>query len=214
MAERDRLDWILNTGVAAQDASTDDESLEARYDQWAGEYDDDHEEWGWRGPELVAEAVLRLRAIAADESIHDAGCGTGKAGLALRRGGWQGEIVGLDFSQGMLDVAETTEAYGQLIKCSLDEIPLPDDASGAVVSSGVFTHGHVGGEALGELARITRPGGVVAITQRLDIEDQLQPHIDRLIERGIWRLLERSSPASLHPQRNGALQTITTWQVL
>lgn len=204
MGDEDRLDWIFRA---------DEGSLESRYDRWAATYDDDHAEWGWRGPELVAEAVLRLGAVGPGLAICDAGCGTGKVGTALRRAGWTGEVVGLDFSQGMLDVAAATDAYDELLKCSLLDIPLPDDVVGAVVSSGVFTHGHVGGEAFRELARVTAAGGVVSVTLRLDIEDQLRPHAEALVDGGVWRLLERATPRPLHPDRDETMQTVTTWQV-
>jgi Xaa-Pro aminopeptidase len=52
------------------------------------------------------------------------------------------------------------------------DVPLQVDDAAAVVSSGVFTHGHVGGEAFAELCRITKPGGVIAVTQRLDLVDE------------------------------------------
>ncbi|MGH1493704.1 MAG: class I SAM-dependent DNA methyltransferase [Acidimicrobiales bacterium] len=204
MADKDRLDWIFDSDRAG---------LEARYDQWASSYDDDHDEWGWRGPELVVEAVLRLGEFSADQAIYDAGCGTGRVGLCLRRAGWTGRTVGLDFSQGMLDVAAEAGDYDELIKCSLLDIPLPEDSAAAIVSSGVFTHGHVGGEAFAELARITRPAGLVSVTQRLDVEEQLSGHASALSASGRWQLVERTTPESLHPERDEALQTITTWRV-
>ena len=195
---------------------TDQASLAATYDEWATSYDRDHDGWGWRGPEVVSEATLRLSAGSPpDAQIYDAGCGTGTAGIALRSAGWLGGISGLDFSKGMLDVAAESGAYQELIKCSLLDIPLQANAAHAVVSSGVFTHGHVGGEAFAELARITRPGGTVSVTQRVDIEAELAGHAQHLVERSVWTLLERTDPASFHPERNDhVLQTVTTWRVV
>ena len=204
MAERDRLDWIFDSEA---------DELVSRYDRWAATYDDDNDEWGWRGPELVAEAALRLGRLDPHQSIYDAGCGTGRVGMALRRAGWRGSVVGLDMSVGMLEVAARSGAYDQLIRCSLFAVPLTDDVAGAIVSSGVFTHGHVGGAALGELARITMPGGVVSLTLRVDIEADIRRHADALADTGSWQLVERTAPQPMHPGRDETLQTITTWMV-
>jgi SAM-dependent methyltransferase len=211
MPDRDRLEWIFE--AADEPTASAEAALAARYDEWADEYDDDNGGWGWLGPDLVAEAALRLAAPTPGCAIHDAGCGTGQAGIALRRAGWSGRVTGLDFSRGMLDKADRSDAYSNLIRCSLTDIPLADDVAAAVVSSGVFTHGHVGGESLAELARITKPGGSVTITQRVDVEAKLRPHAERLVEHNVWELVEQSEPRRLHPDRDEALQTIVSWRV-
>ena len=203
--EPDRLDWIFGSNDAA--------ALERRYDQWADTYDDDHDGWGWVGPDLVAGTILRLGDFTETSTIHDAGCGTGKAGVALRRAGFRGRIVGLDLSQGMLDVAAATEAYDELVKCSLTELPLDDDTIDGIVSSGVFTHGHVGGEAFAELCRIARPDGLVTVTQRVDLQATFQPFSDALQSDGRWTELERTTPESLHPDRDAVPQSVVTWRI-
>ncbi len=202
----DRLDWIFDTD--------NEDSLEARYDKWAETYDADNQAWGWRGPDLAAAAVLRNRRPSGDHNlIVDAGCGTGGVGLALRRNGWTGRLVGLDLSQGLLDHAAKSGAYDGLVKCSLYDIPLRDGAADVIVSSGVFTHAHVSGEAFAELYRITTSGGIVSVTQRLDVADRFESHIDALVLAGAWTQLERSTPERLHPERDDAEQYIITWQV-
>jgi ubiquinone/menaquinone biosynthesis C-methylase UbiE len=203
----DRIDWIFDGEVTA--------SLEDRYDAWASTYDTDHDAWGWRGPDLVAAAAVgKIGVAAARDTIVDAGCGTGMVGNALRNGGWRGRIIGLDLSHGMLDVAARSGAYDELVKCSLYDVPLVDASAAATVSSGVFTLGHVGGEALAELCRITRPGGVVTVTQRLDTAETFGPHIDRLRSAGTWVEIERTMPEALHPEREDHTeQIVITWRV-
>lgn len=201
----DRLDWIFDDSSSS--------SLEDRYDAWASTYDADHDQWGWRGPDMVAAATLRQLDNDATATIVDAGCGTGKVGIALRNAGWIGKIVGLDLSQGMLDQASTFGVYDDLLKCSLLDVPLADGSASAIVSSGVFTHGHVGGEALAELCRITAPGGVVVVTQRLDLDDNFSHHVDGLHQAGVWEEVERSEPERLHPERDDSEQIVVTWRV-
>ena len=84
----------------------------------------------------------------------------------------------------------------------------------AIVSSGVFTHGHVGGEAFAELCRLTAPGGVIAVTQRLDLVDAFAPHVEALSRASRWDELERSTPELLHPERDDNEQIVITWRVL
>jgi ubiquinone/menaquinone biosynthesis C-methylase UbiE len=203
----DRLYWIL------EDEAT--ESLESRYDTWAATYDANNDQWGWRGPDLVVEAAFRFATNLDGDSVAiDAGCGTGQAGVALRKAGWSGRLIGLDFSQGMLDVAASSGAYDELVKCSLLDISLPTDSADVVVSSGVFTHGHVGGEALSELCRVTKAGGVVTVTQRVDFGAFMAPHAEELRDARAWEHLERSEPAFFHPDRDEIEQVVESWRVL
>lgn len=201
----DRLDWIFEA---------DADSLESRYDAWAATYDADHDRRGWRGPDMVAEASLRL-ANAPDntDTILDAGCGTGKAGIALRNAGWSGRLVGVDLSQGMLEIAATSDVYDDLLRCSLVEIPIHDAQVSAIVSSGVFTHGHVGGDAFSELCRITTPGGTVTVTQRIDLVEFFEPHVVALARHGAWEEAERSEPELFHPERDDTEQIVVSWRV-
>ncbi len=203
----DRLDWIFE--------SDPDETLEQRYDVWASTYDADNDAWGWRGPDLVGDAADRhLGASAASSpTIIDAASRTGMPRIAYPTAGWTGGLVGLDLSRGMLDRADESQAYDQLVRCSLYDVPLAAGAADAVVSSGVFTHGHVGGEAFAELCRFTKRDGIVSVTQRLDLADDMSSFVDALAEGGFWTELERTEPEQLHPDRNDTAQRIITWQV-
>ena len=50
-------------------------------------------------------------------------------------------------------------------------LDLPDTAYGALVSSGTFTHGHVGPVALAELLRVARPGALFCLGINLEVFD-------------------------------------------
>ena len=45
-----------------------------------------------------------------------------------------------------------------------DALPVDDAAYDGLVSSGTFTLGHVGPEAIGELLRVTKTGGYIVIS--------------------------------------------------
>lgn len=87
----DNLDWIWS--------SPNEESLVERYERWADSYDDEHDAWGWDGPQ---QAVAVLFAQTAPTVVLDAGCGTGRVGVELRTTGWTGNLIGVDISTGML----------------------------------------------------------------------------------------------------------------
>lgn len=202
----DRLDWIFETPASSE--------LATKYDEWAESYDDDHDEWGWRGPELVAETVVRLNDGAATPPVLlDVGCGTGRLGQAMRAAGWSGTLLGLDLSQGMLDVAARSGVYDALIRGSVFDISLPPGSVSIAAAAGVFTHGHVGGEGFSELCRVTASGGLVAMTQRDDLVATFAPFDDSLTAAGEWQLIERTTPANLHPTRGETMQQVACWRV-
>ena len=55
-------------------------------------------------------------------------------------------------------------------------IPIKSNSIGAIVSAGTFTHGHVGPDALDELLRITKPGGlfVLSINSKVFIKNSFK----------------------------------------
>jgi SAM-dependent methyltransferase len=74
-------------------------------------------------------------------------------------------LDGLDISADMLAVAAKKGLYRKTIVADLSgTLNLPDSSYGAVVSSGTFTHGHVGPDALDELLRIAKPGAIFVLS--------------------------------------------------
>jgi predicted TPR repeat methyltransferase len=152
--------------VRARDASNIDECM-AIYECWATTYNSDLSEDGhnYVAPVLVAQLAYKLTADAAGAAFLDAGCGTGLVGQALARLGADA-IDGLDFSLAMLDEAEQTGAYQNLIRADLTQrLNIADATYDTVTCVGTFTHGHVGpAPALCEFLRICKPGGLVVAT--------------------------------------------------
>ena len=74
------------------------------------------------------------------------------------------EIDAVDISPEMLQTAAGKGVYRKLIEADLTQpLELVDGTYGAVVSSGTFTHGHVGPDALDELLRVARKGAVFVL---------------------------------------------------
>lgn len=144
-------------GAAAPD------EVAAAYDAWAEGYDAEMAAAGYRHP-TIGLALLARHLPKGAAPILDAGVGTGLAGAWFSILGWP-EVWGVDISEGMLAVAARKGAYARLSRAVLGErLDFADGQFAAVISTGVFTTGHVGAEALPELLRITRPGGVIVLT--------------------------------------------------
>lgn len=140
------------------------------YRDWAGDYDSGFAaELGYALPGRVAEAY-RAAAGAGDAPILDIGAGTGLLGAALAGTGHA--IDGLDISREMLDQAADKGAYRALIEADLTApLEMPAASYGALVSSGTFTHGHVGPGALPELFRVARPGALFVLAINIHVYD-------------------------------------------
>jgi SAM-dependent methyltransferase len=139
------------------------QELAAHYDSWAGAYDADMAQAGYRHPSIAVALLARYLPLGA-APVLDAGAGTGLVGAWLGILGYP-EVEGLDISEGMLKVAASKGGYRRLHRLVLGgDLPFESGAFQGVISAGVFTTGHVGAEALPELARITAPGGVLVIT--------------------------------------------------
>jgi len=139
------------------------EEVAALYDGWADSYDDEMARAGYRHPTLGL-ALLARHLTRGGGPVLDAGCGTGTLGQWLGIVGL-GPVTGLDLSEGMLARAVAKGGYDALHRLALGEaLPFADNAFGGVISTGVFTTGHVGAEGLPELVRITRAGGVLVLT--------------------------------------------------
>ena len=154
---------------AVYDATTPEE-IARLYDGWAATYDTEMAMAGYRHP-AVGMALLARHLPAGAAPLLDAGVGTGITG------GWLGilgypHVEGLDISEGMLAVARAKGAYAALHCLALGQpLPFADGHFAGIISTGVFTTGHVGAEALPELARITRPGGVIVLTVKTTLWD-------------------------------------------
>jgi len=145
----------------AYDLKSPDDNIEL-YSAWASTYDDD----------FVKDMQYRLHFSVADEFvlnggnglILDVGAGTGALAEALLQKG-KFSIEATDISEEMLKVADSKNIYKRgFISDLTKEIPVDNDFYDGVISSGTFTHGHVGPAAIHELVRVTKPGGLITIS--------------------------------------------------
>lgn len=118
---------------------------------------------GYRHP-AIGLALLARHLPRGAGPVLDAGCGTGLLGDWLGIMGF-GPVEGLDLSEGMLAVARAKGAYARLHRLALGQVlPFAEGQFAAVISTGVFTTGHVGIEGVPELVRVTAMGGPIVLT--------------------------------------------------
>lgn len=142
----------------------------AAYDEWAERYDAEMAATGYRHPSIGLALLARYLPRGA-APLLDAGVGTGIAGPWYGIMGWP-EVWGVDISEGMLAMAARKGAYARLERAVLGEaLRFADGQFAGVISTGVFTTGHVGPEALPELLRITAKGGVMVLTVKSSLWD-------------------------------------------
>lgn len=181
----DRKKVIEKNFVAEAYSLEDKDSMVNFYQKWADDYDRQMvENLNYLSPEIIAQLLIR-HLENKNAQILDIGCGTGLTSVLLHEKGYT-QIDGLDFSTDMLRVAGERNLYQNLIEADLN-LPLmvEHDYYDAAISSGTFTHGHVGSEPLDEIFRILKNGGLLACTIHLDLwqsrgfESKLQALIDK-----------------------------------
>ena len=168
-------------------AATSSSDQQATYDSWADSYERDLCAMGYRLPALAAGVFARF-VPPETAPILDAGCGGGLQAEALALLGY-GPLIGLDLSQGMLDVARQKGIYADLHQGALGaQLDLPDDSMGAVLCIGTITPNHAPPESFDGLIRVARPGAPIVFSLRDDREqDPSYPaRVEDLVKAGAW----------------------------
>jgi len=132
------------------------------YADWAGSYDAGFADaMSYALPRAVAETFARQGGTG---PVLDVGAGTGLLAEALRPL-CKLEIDALDVSAEMLAEAERKMVYRRLIEADLTKrLSIGVNQYAGVVSSGTFTHGHVGPDALDRLLPVARPGALFVLS--------------------------------------------------
>lgn len=175
------------------------------YDAWADTYDAEMAANGYRHP-AICLALLSRHLAPGPGRILDAGCGTGLMGDWLGILGYT-HVEGLDLSEGMLARARAKGRYDALHRQALGAaLPFDTGSFAGVVSTGVFTTGHVGAEALPELIRITRSGGLLCVTVKDTIWDTgFRAAVERLVAERRLTLAEITPPYVSMPGEAGTI---------
>ena len=185
MDRQDKVQWVYS--------ARNNQELAERYDQWAGEYDQDLDEvFGYTGPQTAVTFFARY--VPQDAHVLDAGAGTGLAGELLHKQGYR-NLVAMDLSGGMLELADQKNVYTELHQMDMAEpLDFRADSFDAVLCVGVFTLGHATASSFDELLRVTALKGHIVFTLRADLYESggFKEKQAVLETTGRWQLLEVS----------------------
>ena len=198
-SDADRHEGHLGAVYAAKSP----DEVARHYDAWASRYDTEMAMAGYRHP-AIALALLARHLKRGAAPVLDAGCGTGLIGEWLGILGYP-RAEGLDLSEGMLAVAARKGVYAALHRARLGgPLAFHDGRFAGVISAGVFTTGHVGAEALPELLRITRAGGIMVLTVKDAVWNAgFSARIQELEADGRLMLVEETAPYVSMPGESG-----------
>ena len=96
----------------------------------------------------------------------DVGCGTGRALPVLREAvGRSGLVIGVDVTRAMLAEAKRAgrDGMAMLVRADAGNLPLPGGVVDVILAAGLLPHCPDAAATLLELARVTAPGGRLAI---------------------------------------------------
>ena len=132
------------------------------YADWANDYDmtfaaqEDYE--------LHLHTARAFAQAGGKGPVLDVGAGTGLCGLALA-GHRMKPVDAVDISPEMLDVAMKKGVYRKSYEADLTVgLPMEDESYEGIVSSGTFTTGHVGPDAIDALLPVACKGAVFALS--------------------------------------------------
>jgi ubiquinone/menaquinone biosynthesis C-methylase UbiE len=164
-------------------------AMRLHYDTFAKEYD---------GVDQGVERVLSKLKIAPGSEILDIGCGTGKLTLRLPEIDSFRRVVGIDLSDGVLNVARKHAQDLHLrnfefLRASAWQLPFDDERFDSVVSNMVFHLVPDQERAFAEIVRVLKSSGS-AVLQFLGGGD-VAPEMSRIIRNSWNRILpEKDAP--------------------
>ena len=148
-------------------------------------------------PELLFETVARL----APAAVLEVGCGPGELSERVRLE-LGASVVAIDISPRMVELAQSRGVDARL--GDAQDLPFADASFDCVVAAWMLYHVPDVDRALGEFARVLRPGGrLVAVTNYLD-------HLSELRALGGFRVRSPRSAATTARSFFGGTSSLST----
>ncbi len=179
---------MANPAVAKSYQAKSAEEQQEAYDQWASDYEADLCRDGNRIPQVISTVFTHFVPLGT-APILDAGCGGGIQSEALALLDYK-PIVGMDLSEGMLEVARSKGFYSELHRMTMGEtLGFETDTFAATLCSGCITPRHAPPHSLDELVRVTKSGGMLIFSLRDDEkqEPEYPAALERLTASKVWK---------------------------
>ncbi len=135
---------------------------------------------------LPQAAVVSLLRLAGDETVVDYGAGTGIYTIAVAEAVPGGRVIAVEALArlaGMLRAKLTPELAERLevVETDANSVPAPDAVADRVVMVDVLHHLYDQPEALAEVMRLLRPGGLFVVVDWGDCERPVGPPLEHVL---------------------------------
>ena len=114
--------------------------------------------------EIADKLLDEVAGPTAPSAILDVGCGTGYLTIKAKERFLQSKVIGLDFAQGMLDVASTKHKDIKWVLADSNNLPFASGCFDLVISNLSYQWSENLSRAFAEAKRVLVPKGVLACT--------------------------------------------------
>lgn len=143
-----------------QNKKASDEQLRVEFNEWARAGKGDSMEQGHRP---VGEQAIARMNVPAGAQVLDVGCGSGWSARLFAQQAKTGHVVGIDVSDEMVEVAREQSSQFSNLEfkvASAEDLPFPNNSfTHAFSMESLYYYADIA-KALGEIARVLRPGGL------------------------------------------------------
>jgi len=130
--------------------------------------------------------VLAAADVKSGQHVVDIACGTGALAIAVsKKVAPNGETVGIDINEGMLDIARSKSFSVEWINAPAEALPFNDEHFDCVVSQFGLMYFENQESAIREMMRVLKPGGSLAVV----VWDRLDNNPGLAAEENLWRQL-------------------------
>ena len=135
---------------------------------------------------LPQAAVIALLRLGGDETVVDYGAGTGIYTIAVAQAVPHGRVIAVEALPRLAEVLrakltpELVERL-ELVETDTNSVPVTDGAADRVVMVDVLHHLYDQPEALAEVTRLLRPGGLFVVVDWGDCERPVGPPVEHVL---------------------------------
>ncbi len=140
------------------------EKVRAMFGAIAPKYDLNNRLHSFGRDQAWRKKTVKLLDLKPTDAALDVACGTGDLTRAIKAGG-AASVVGVDFTPEMLDVARTKGDGLTYIQGDAMALPFEDESFDVVTIAFGLRNVQDPAKAVGEFARVLRPGGRIAILE-------------------------------------------------